>query len=464
MELIVVYLITIVVFLSSLSFLWNLFDRRRNQGCYLLDYVCYQPPDDRKLPTNSCGDIVRRNKNLGLDEYKFLLKMIVSSGIGERTYGPRNIIEGREDHPTHADSLSEMDDCFFATLDQLFARTGFSPSDVDALVLNVSMFSPAPSLTARIVSRYKMREDVRTFNLTGMGCSASLVAVDLVKNLFKVQRKMLALVVTSESISPNWYSGNKRSMMLGNVLFRCGGCSILLTNDPGLKHRSKFFLKHLVRTHLGSSDRAHNAAVHTEDEEGRSGMELSKDLPKAAAQALFRNLLIFGPKVLPIKEILRYALSRLMASRGGGGDKASGDKLSVNLKSGVDHFCVHTGGTAVIDGVGRGLGLGEEELEPSRMALHRFGNTSGSSVWYVLGYMEAKGRLRRKDRVMMISVGGGFKCNSCLWVATKDLEGGDGGGAWKDCIDEYPPRTLVNPFMEKYGWIYDDSIVNVMTG
>ncbi|KAJ6809668.1 3-ketoacyl-CoA synthase 12-like [Iris pallida] len=163
MELIVVYLITIVVFLSSLSFLWNLFDRRRNQGCYLLDYVCYQPPDDRKLPTNSCGDIVRRNKNLGLDEYKFLLKMIVSSGIGERTYGPRNIIEGREDHPTHADSLSEMDDCFFATLDQLFARTGFSPSDVDALVLNVSMFSPAPSLTARIVSRYKMggRQDLQ---------------------------------------------------------------------------------------------------------------------------------------------------------------------------------------------------------------------------------------------------------------------------------------------------------------
>ena len=33
----------------------------------------------------------------------------------------------------------------------------------------------------QIVNEFKMRSDIRSFNLSGMGCSASLISVDLVK-------------------------------------------------------------------------------------------------------------------------------------------------------------------------------------------------------------------------------------------------------------------------------------------
>ena len=111
-----------------------------------------------------------------------------------------------------------MDDLIFDTLDNLFAKTGISPSEIDILVVNVSLFSPAPFLTARVVKHYKMRSNVKPFNLSGMGCSASIVAIDLVQHLFKSYKNAFAIVVSTESLGSNWYPGKEKSMMLSNCL------------------------------------------------------------------------------------------------------------------------------------------------------------------------------------------------------------------------------------------------------
>ncbi|KAG0484469.1 hypothetical protein HPP92_008548 [Vanilla planifolia] len=439
---------TLLFFHSLLVLLCKALAAWRHGECYLVDYVCFKPSEDRKLPTDVCGEIITRNPCLGVDEYRFLLKVIVGSGLGESTYGPRSIIEGREAHPSQSDALSEMDSCFHAVLDDLFRRVGpqLVPSAVDVLVVNVSMFSSAPSLAARIVHRHGLRENVAVYNLSGMGCSAGLVSVDLVRNVFKARRNRVALVVTSECITPNWYTGNRRSMMLGNCLFRSGGCAALLTNDPHLGRSSgKMRLLQLVRTHLGRDDAAHACAKQMEDEEGRHGFHLSRDLPTAAARAFFENLRELAPRILPVVEIARFLLASLKKNK-----QSDEFRCGVDMRTGVDHFCLHTGGKAVIEGVGSAMGLDEKHLEPARMTLHRFGNTSASSVWYVLGYIEAKKKLRKGQRVLMVTFGSGFKCNSCLWVVMRDMED---AGAWEDCIEEYPPKTMVNPFMDKYGWI-----------
>ncbi|CBI25302.3 unnamed protein product, partial [Vitis vinifera] len=342
----------LAVFLLPLSYAIILFCKKllawRDQRCYMVHYECFKASEDTKLNTDTCAGIVLRNKNLGLEEYKFLLQTIVSSGIGEETYSPKIVLAGQEDSPSLKDSLSEIEEIMYDTLDKLFAKTGVSPSEIDVLVVNVSLLSPSPSLTARIINRYKMKEDIKSYNLSGMGCSASLLAIDIARNIFKFHKDAFAVVVSTESMGPNWYCGREKSMMLSNCLFRVG----------------------------------------------------------------------------------------------------------LDFKTGVEHFCIHPGGRAVIDGVGKSLGLTEYDLEPARMALHRFGNTSAGGLWYVLGYMEAKKRLKKGDRILMISFGAGFKCNNCVWQVMKDLKDAN---VWEDCIASYPPKSIVNPFIEKYGWINDPS-------
>ncbi|TQE11080.1 hypothetical protein C1H46_003340 [Malus baccata] len=101
-----------------------------------------------------------------------------------------------------------MDGIIFDALEKLFAwATSISPSQIDILVVNVSMFSPAPSLSSRMVNRYKMRDDIKSFNLSGMGYSATLIAIDVVQNLFKSHKNANAIVVNTESLAPHWYCG-----------------------------------------------------------------------------------------------------------------------------------------------------------------------------------------------------------------------------------------------------------------
>ncbi|CAO2161107.1 unnamed protein product [Urochloa humidicola] len=429
----------------------------RRSRCYLVDYVCYKPPDDLKFPTEALRNLLDRSERLDAAVRRFLLRVVVRSGLGEHTYAPRTLVSGTG-AGTHQDCLDEMDPFLHGAVAELLARTGVAARDVDVLVVNVSTFHPAPSLASRIVRAHGLRHDVAAYNISGMGCASVLVAVDLARNTLRARwpRAATALVVSAECIAANWYVGQDRSMMLGHCLFRCGGAVALLTTDPGpalgfgRRRRAKMELRGVVRATAAADDGAHAAIVQREDGEGRVGISLSRSLPEVAVRVFAANMRRLAPCILPASELARIAAAMacrklLLLCRGGGGD---GYKYKVNFKAGAEHFCLHPGGVAVIEAVRRGMGLEERDVEPSRMALHRWGNTSASSVWYVLSYMEAKGRLKKGDRVLMVAFGSGFKCNSCVWEVIGDMAD---KGAWADCVDSYPPESLANPYVDMYG-------------
>ncbi|CAD6343362.1 unnamed protein product [Miscanthus lutarioriparius] len=226
---------------------------------------------------------------------------------------------------------------------------------MEAEAVMFGLFNPTPSLASMIINHYRMREDVKSFNLGGMGCSAGLIAIDLAKDMLQANPSSYAVVLSTENITLNWYFGNDRSMLLSNCIFRMGGAAALLSNKRSDTGRAKYRLLHTVRTHKGATDECFNCGGHR------------------GAATMF------------------------------------------------EHFCVHAGCRAELEEVQRSLSLQDTDMEPSKCALHRFGNTSSSSLWYELAYAEDKGRVQRGHHVWQIGFGSGFKCNSAVWRALRDV-------------------------------------------
>jgi 3-ketoacyl-CoA synthase len=242
-----------------------------------------------------------------------------------------------------------------------------------------------------------------------------------------------ALVVSTEIVTPNFYQGTRRDMLLPNCLFRMGAAAVLLSNRRREARRAKYRLTHVVRTHKGADDRAYRCVYQEEDEQGYSGISLSKELMAIAGDALKSNITTMGPLVLPMSEQLLFfsrLVGRKVVNRGW-------KPYIPDFKLAFEHFCIHAGGRAVIDELQKSLQLSARHVEASRMTLHRFGNTSSSSLWYELAYIEAKGRMRRGDRVWQIGFGSGFKCNSAVWKCLRTVETPT-DGPWDDCIHRYP--------------------------
>ncbi|CAA7043501.1 unnamed protein product [Microthlaspi erraticum] len=292
---------------------------------------------------------------------------------------------------------------------------------------------PDTFVIAMIVNKYKLRSNIRTFNLGGMGCSASVIGVDLAKDMLLLHRNTYAVVVSAENTTLNGYFGNNKSMLVPNCLFRVGGAAVFLSNKSREKRRAKYRLVHVVRTHRGADDKAFSCAYQREDDAGKKGVFLSKDLMAIAGETLKDNFTTLGPLVLPVSEQILYFTTLLAKKLFNGKVKP----YIPDSKLAFEHFCIHAGGRAVIDEIEKGLGLSPVHAEPARMTLHRFGNTSSSSTWYELAYIEAKGRMRRGDRVWQIAFGSGFKCNSAVWEALRNVTPSK-NNPWEACVDKYP--------------------------
>jgi len=307
----------------------------------------------------------------------------------------------------------------FGCFAELLKRANLNPRQIDILIINCSLFNPTPSLCAMVMNKFNMRADVKSYNISGMGCSAGVISVDLAKDLLQANRNSLAVIISTENITQNWFHGTDRSMLVQNTLFRMGAAGILLSNRATDGRRAKYKLSATVRV-TKANDKAHNAVYQTEDESGHRGVRLAKsdELMAVVGDALKTNLAILGPMVLPWSEQIKFFLNLTLRKMF---PKQKRKAYIPDFKLAFQHFCIHAAGRAVIDGLESNLSLSKYDCEPSRATLYRYGNTSSSSIWYELNFIERQHHVKKGDRVWQIAFGSGFKCNSAVWIALRNI-------------------------------------------
>ncbi|KAM7274224.1 hypothetical protein ACFE04_028888 [Oxalis oulophora] len=400
---------------------------------YLVDFSCFKPPSFCRVPFSAFVENVSLFGNFQNESVTFMSKILDLSGLSEETCLPPALhyIPPKQDQ---AESIKEVQMVLFPVMEDILTKTKTFATDIDILIVNCSGFCPSPSLSSIIVNKFSMRSDVKSYNLSGMGCSASAIAVDLAQNLLKVHKNFNAIVLSTEILSTGWYSGNDKSKMSINCLFRMGSAAILLTNKQKLAKSAKYKLVTTITTQRAFNDKAYNSAMREEDSKGILGVTIKRDILQAVGETLRSNLSILGGQILPLTEKLRYEVSVIRKKFL---DKSE-EIYMPNFKTVIQHFCLPTSGKQMITEIGKRLKLSERDKEAALMTFKRFGNQSSSALWYELAYIEAKGRVKKGDRVWLVGLGTGIKCNSAVWECVRPIMNESNIGPWADCIDQYP--------------------------
>jgi len=389
---------------------------------YLLSFATFKAPQEWKVSHEQIIQMMKCQDCFTQESLDFMKRLLVRSGTGQSTAWPPGIVQCLHGKPTDRSiqgSRTEAETIIFNIVENAMKKANVTPEEIDVLVINCSLFSPTPSLCAAVITKFKMRSDILSYNLSGMGCGASLLALDLAKNMLHRRRfGGKSLVVSTEIITPNLYKGNERAFLLQNTLFRCGGSAMVLSNKWLDGSKAWFKLLHCVRVQNNTQD-GYECVFECEDSAGERGVRLSKEIVKVAGKTMEKNLTTLGPLVLPWSEQAKvaYSIVAKVVMK-----KVFGKRVTVyvpDFKRGVDHFCIHAGGRAVIDGIEKNMKLEKFHTEPSRMALLNFGNTSSSSIWYEMEYImdeQKSNPLRKGDRIMQVAFGSGFKCTSGVWL------------------------------------------------
>ena len=178
-----------IAFVALLAGIFYTLTRPRRVA--LVDFSMYRPPNELEITVPQAKAFAYRLGCFDEKSIAFQEKVLERSGLGPRTcLPPAHHMDPPA--PTMANARKEAEMVIFSTMDNLFAKTGVKPTDISVLVVNCSLFCPTPSLSAMIVNKYKMRPDVQSYSLGGMGCSAGLISIKLARDLLQVRQRETA--------------------------------------------------------------------------------------------------------------------------------------------------------------------------------------------------------------------------------------------------------------------------------
>ncbi|MDZ4199847.1 MAG: 3-oxoacyl-[acyl-carrier-protein] synthase III C-terminal domain-containing protein [Kiritimatiellia bacterium] len=258
-------------------------------------------------------------------------------------------------------------------------EANLSAKSLGGLVVNTCTGYLCPGLTSYVAEDLGLEGDLRTLDLAGMGCGGALPNLQATAGLLALDETRPILSLAVEICSATLFMGPDPALIVSNSIFGDGAAAAILQAREPEDNKS---LLRIVDFASGLYPK-YRKQLHYRQEGGRLRNVLSVKVP------------LIGAKTD------REVLNRLLA------------RHNLNQKD-ISWWAVHAGGTAVLDQVGRDLGLDKEDLRFSLEVFHTYGNMSSPSVLFALRRILDQGHPRSGERGILLSFGAGFSAFAAL--------------------------------------------------
>lgn len=230
-------------------------------------------------------------------------------------------------------------------LENLFAKSGVDPKEIDLIITTSCTGFMIPSLDAYLMNHFNMRSNTKRLPITELGCAAGAMALSRAYEYLKGFPDHKVIILAMELPSLTYQTRDFRmANLVSAALFGDGGAALLLNGKGG--------------------------AVQV----------------KASQTHFFHNtlsLMGFDLNSHGFKIILDKGIPELIDN---GFDSLLDDFLASQNCSRADikHWVFHPGGRRIMDSLRDVLSLKEEQMSVSREVLRQVGNLSSASVYWVL--------------------------------------------------------------------------------
>lgn len=305
-------------------------------------------------------------------------------------------------YETHADLrkkfLAGVEDMGVRAARAALESAAVAPSEVGQIIGVTSAGLTTPGVSSIIGRALGLRSNLHRLDVVGMGCNAGMSALYSAATAVRADADLTTLLVCCEPNSAGYVKDETVRTGIVNSLFGDGASAMVLKGE-------RAFAAHQAR-HEGDvvpGDVTNRPPAFTivdfeaftieehwdamrydlNEEQNKLSFFLSPDIP----------FVVGANMPIPVDILLK--------------------RHGVSMDH-IDHWVLHSGGGAVIDGARKSLNLSEHQVRHTRSVLRDYGNITSGSFIVSLERLYAEGQVKTGDVAMLMAMGPGATIEAAL--------------------------------------------------